>query len=131
MSSLCEQADAAQLDEVVEASFGLAPGVGVEQLVGMGRGLEGQPGQGEVTQVHQFFSLSFCMASGDGRGSGAGSSGWACQEERSRLTGKFRLLRKLAWYWRRRRGVWLLPRGARRGGPAGGATPAPGGRSAR
>ena len=34
-------------------------------------------------------------------------------------------------YWRRRRGVWLLPRGARRGGPAGGATPGLGGRSAR
>ena len=75
VSSLCEQADAAQFDEVVESGFGLAPGVRIEQLVGVGRGLEGQPGQGEVTQVHQFFSLSFCIASGDGRGSGAGSSG--------------------------------------------------------
>ena len=36
---------------------------------------KGSRGQGEVTQVHQFFSLSFCIASGDGRGSGAGSSG--------------------------------------------------------
>ena len=36
VSSLCEQADAAQFDEVVESGFGLAPGVRIEQLVGMG-----------------------------------------------------------------------------------------------
>ena len=28
-----------------------------------------------MTQIHQFFSLSFCIASGDGRGSGRGVVG--------------------------------------------------------
>ena len=35
-----EQADTAQLDEVLESGFGLAPGVRFEQLVGVGGGLE-------------------------------------------------------------------------------------------
>ena len=59
------QADALEFDEVMEPSLGLAAGVRFEQLVGVGRGFEGQPGQGEVTQVHQFFSLRFRIVRGE------------------------------------------------------------------
>ena len=72
-----EQADAAQADEMAEPGLGLAAGRGLEQPVGLGRGLEGQAGQGEVLLVHHscsFLSLSLRMASGEGRGSGAGSA---------------------------------------------------------
>ena len=57
--------------------LGLAAGRGFEQLVGLGRGLEGQPGEGEVLAVHHassFPSLRLRIASGEGGGSGAGSS---------------------------------------------------------
>ena len=70
----------------MQARLGLAPGVGLEQLVGVYRGLEGEPGEGEVAQVHYFFSLSLRIASGDGDGSGGGLSHWSCQEGRWRLT---------------------------------------------
>ena len=39
-----EQADALEFDEVMEPGLGLAAGVRLEQLVGVGRGLE--PGAG-------------------------------------------------------------------------------------
>ena len=45
--------------------------------------------------VHQFFSVSLCRVSGEGGGWSGGVSHWNCQEGRSRLTGKFRLLRKV------------------------------------
>ena len=61
-----EQADALELDEVMEPRLGLAAGVRLEQLVGVGRGFEGQPGEGEVTQVHQFSPLRFRIVSGEG-----------------------------------------------------------------
>ena len=48
--------------------------------------LEGEPGAGEVTQVHYLFSLSLRIASGEGGGSGGGLSHWSCQEGRWRLT---------------------------------------------
>ena len=72
-----EQADAAQVDEVAEPGLGLAARVGLEELVGLCQGLEGQAGEGEVALVHHsssFLSLSLRMASGEGGGSGAGSS---------------------------------------------------------
>ena len=69
-----EQADALELDEVMQPGLGLAVGVGLEQLVGMDRGFERQPGQGEVTQVHQLFSLSLRIATGEVGGSDAGLS---------------------------------------------------------
>ena len=75
-----EQADAFEFDKVAEPGLGLAPGVGFEQLVGLGGGLEGQAGEGEVSQVHQSSSLSFRRLSGDGGGSGAGSPGSICLE---------------------------------------------------
>ena len=81
-----QQPDAAQLDEVLQARLGLAPGARVEQLVGMGGGLEREPGQGEVSQVHQFLSLSLWIARGEGDGSRGGWSQWSCQEGRWRLT---------------------------------------------
>ena len=71
-----EQADAFEFDEVVESGLGLAPGVGFEQLVGLGGGLEGHAGEGAVSQVHQSSSLSFRRLSGEGGGSGAGSAGF-------------------------------------------------------
>ena len=74
MSSLCDKADALELDEVVESCFGLAPGVRFEQLVGMDGGLEGEPGESEVAQVHYLFSLRCRIASGEGSGSRAGVS---------------------------------------------------------
>ena len=69
-----EQADAAQVDKVAEPGLGLASGAGLEQLVGLGQGLEGQAGEGEVAQIHQSCSLSLRRLSGEGGGSGAGSS---------------------------------------------------------
>ena len=48
-----DQADAAQLDLVCQASLGLAAGHRCEQLVGLGRALEGEMGQAEVLEVHQ------------------------------------------------------------------------------
>ena len=68
-----EQADAAQLDEVAEPGLGLAPGRGPEQLVGLGQGLEGHAGEGEVAQIHQSCSMSLRRLSGEGGGSGGGS----------------------------------------------------------
>ena len=81
-----EQADALELDEVMEPRLGLAAGVRFEQLVGVGRGFEGQPGEGEVTQVHQFSPLRFRIVSGEGDGCDGGVSHWSCEEGRSRLT---------------------------------------------
>ena len=81
-----EQADALEFDEVLEPRFGLAAGVRLEQLVGVGRGLEGQPGECEVTQVHYFFSLRCRIARGEGSGSRAGVSQWSWEEGRWRLT---------------------------------------------
>ena len=82
-----EQSDAAQFDEVLEARLGLAVGAGLEQLVGGEVVLEGQPGEGEVSEVHQSFSLSRSrMAMGDGGGSGAGSSVSMCEDGRTRRT---------------------------------------------
>ena len=76
----CEHADAAQLDEVAEPGLGLAAGAGFEEFVGFCRCLEGQAGEGEVSQVHQSSSLSFRMASGEGSGSGALPSASTCLE---------------------------------------------------
>ena len=45
-----DEADALELDEVMQACLGLAAGVRFEQLVGVGRSLEGEPGEGEVAQ---------------------------------------------------------------------------------
>ena len=81
-----EQADAAQFDEVFEARGGLAAGVGVEQFVGGEIGLEGKPGEGEVSGVHQSLSLRLRMAMGDCGGSGAGSSDSIRQDGRARRT---------------------------------------------
>ena len=81
-----EQADAAQFDEVPEARVGLTVGVGQEQLVGGEVVLEGQPGEGEVSQVHQSFSSRSRMAMGDGGGSGAGSLVSMCEDGRTRRT---------------------------------------------
>ena len=81
-----DEADALELDEVMEPGLGLATGVRCEQLVGVGRGLEREPGEGEVAQVHYFFSLKCRIASGEGSGSGAGVSQWSCEEGRWRLT---------------------------------------------
>ena len=39
----------------MQPRLGLAPGVRFEQLVGVGGGFEGQPGQGEVAQIHYLF----------------------------------------------------------------------------
>ena len=75
-----EQADALEFDEVAESGLGLASGVGFEQLVGFGGGFEGQAGEGEVSQIHQWFSLSFRRLSGEGGGSGAESPGSICLE---------------------------------------------------
>ena len=86
VSSLCDEADALELDEVMQACLGLAAGVRFEQLVGVGRSLEGGPGEGEVAQIHYFFSLRFRIARGEGLGSRAGVSHWSCQEGRWRLT---------------------------------------------
>ena len=61
----------------MEPGFGLATGVRFEQLVGVGGRLEGQSGEGEVTQVHQLFSLRLRRLSGEGSGSGAGVSHWS------------------------------------------------------
>ena len=80
------QSDALEFDEVMEPRLGLAPGVRFEQLVGVGGGLEREPGQREVTQVHQFFSLRFRIAKGDRDGSDGGVSHWSWEEGRSRLT---------------------------------------------
>ena len=80
------RADAAQFDEVPQARLGLAVGVGLEQLVGAEVGLEGQPGEGEVSQVHQPFSSRSRMAMGDGGGSGAGSSVSIREDGRARRT---------------------------------------------
>ena len=49
-------------------------------------GVSGHPGEGEVRQVHQFFSLRFRIVSGEGDGCDGGVSQWSCQEGRSRLT---------------------------------------------
>ena len=81
-----EQADALEFDEVMQPGLGLAAGVRLEQLVGVGRGLERHPGEGEVTEVHYFFSLRCRIARGEGSGSRAGVSHWSCQEGRWRLT---------------------------------------------
>ena len=43
-----EQADAAQLEQVLEAGFGFAGSLGEEQLVGLGEVGEGEAGEGEV-----------------------------------------------------------------------------------
>ena len=67
-----DEADALEFDEVLEARLGLAPGVRCEQLVGVCRGFERHPGQGEVAQVHYFFSLRCRRLSGEGSGSAAG-----------------------------------------------------------
>ena len=85
-----QEADAAELDEVPEARLGLAVGAGLEQFVGGEVVLEGQPGEGEVAQVHQSFSL-FCLprsrkAMRDGGGSGAGWSVSMCDDGRTRRT---------------------------------------------
>ena len=80
------EADALELDEVMQPRFGLAASVRLEQLVGVGRGLEGEPGQREVTQIHYFFSLRCRIARGEGSGSRAGVEQWSCQEGRWRLT---------------------------------------------
>ena len=68
------EADALELDEVMEPGLGLAPGVRLEQLVGVGRGLEGEPGEGEVSQVHYGLSLRVRIVRGEGGGSDAGRS---------------------------------------------------------
>ena len=81
-----DEGDALELDEVMQSSLGLAAGVGLEQLVGVCRGFERHPGQGEVAQVHYFFSLRFRIASGEGEGSSGGVSQCSCQEGRWRLT---------------------------------------------
>ena len=81
-----EQTDALEFDEVMEPGLGLAPGVGFEQLVGVGGGFEGEPGEGEVTQVHYFFSLRLRIVRGEGSGSDGGWSQWSCPEGRWRLT---------------------------------------------
>ena len=86
VSSLCEQPDALELDEVAEPGLGLAARVRFEQLVGVGWRFEREPGQGEVTQVHYFFSLRLRIVRGEVGGSGAGSSQWSCPEGRWRLT---------------------------------------------
>ena len=86
MSSLCEQADALEFDEVMQPGLGLAAGVRFEQFVGVGRSLEGEPGEGEVAQIHYFFSLRCRIARGEGLGSRAGVSQWSWEEGRWRLT---------------------------------------------
>ena len=69
---------------MLEARLGLTPGVRFEQLVGVGRGLEGQPGEREVTQVHYFFCNCSPPASGFevfvtvGERSGMWLSGMVC-----------------------------------------------------
>ena len=73
-----EHADALEFDEMREPGLGFAAGVGLEQFVGLGGGLEGQLGEGEVAHIHQSFSLSLRMASGEGGGSGAGSPTSIC-----------------------------------------------------
>ena len=60
-----QKADALELDEVMEPGLGLAAGVRFEQLVGVGRGFEREPGEGEVTQVHQLLSLRFRIERGE------------------------------------------------------------------
>ena len=81
-----EHADALELDEVAESRPGLAPGGGLVQLVGLGRGLEGQAGEGEVAQVHQSSSLRSRRLSGEGGGCGAGSPVSTSLEWLPRLT---------------------------------------------
>ena len=80
------QTNALELDEVMEPRLGLAARVRLEQLIGVGRGLEGHPGQGEVTQVHQLLSSRFRIVRGEGDGCDGGVSHWICQDGRSRLT---------------------------------------------
>ena len=84
-----EQADAAQVDEMAEAGLGLAAGRGVEQFVGLGRGLEGQACEGEVLAVHHsssFLSVRLRRVSGEGGGSGGGWSAWISLVDQVRLT---------------------------------------------
>ena len=81
-----DEADALELDEVMQPSLGLATGVRLEQLVGVGGGLEGEPGEGEVTQIHYFFSLRCRIASGEGEGCDGGVSQWSWEEGRWRFT---------------------------------------------
>ena len=81
-----EQADPLEFDEVMQPGLGLASRVRFEQLVGVGRGFEGQPGECEVTQVHYFFPLSLRIARGEVGGSGGGLSHWSWEEGRWRLT---------------------------------------------
>ena len=59
------EADALELDEVMQPCLGLAPGARLEPLVGVGRGLEGEPGEGEVAQVHDGLSLRVRIATGE------------------------------------------------------------------
>ena len=75
-----EQTDALELDEVMQPCLGLTACVGLEPLVGVCRRFEGEPGQGEVSQVHQFFSLRFRIARGEGDGSGGEVSQVSCEE---------------------------------------------------
>ena len=70
----------------MEPCLGLASGVRFEQIVGVGGGFEGEPGQGEVTQIHYLFSLRCPIARGEGEGWGGEVSHWSRQEGRWRLT---------------------------------------------
>ena len=92
-NSLRQEAYALELEEVVESGFGLGDGGGVEQFVGLEVVVEGEAGEGEVTEVHQL-----CSGSGSSLrrcnlrrasapvGSGGGVSGWRFQDGRCRLT---------------------------------------------
>ena len=71
-----EQAEAAQFEEVEEAGFGLAGGLGEEQLVGVGEAGEGEAGEGEVLEVHQ--SVLAESAQLERRGGRFGSGVFGC-----------------------------------------------------
>ena len=51
-----DQADGAQLQQVLQAHLGLGEGGGGKQILGLQGQIEGEGGQGEVLAVHQRFS---------------------------------------------------------------------------
>ena len=89
-----EQADAAQLQQVVEAGVGFAGVAGEELPVGRQGVVEGEAGESEVAAVHQRGSLpilrraiagssspsSSASSSASGSGSAGGSSGRSPRE---------------------------------------------------
>ena len=84
-----EQADAAQIEQMLQARLGFAAGGRSEQLVGVEVGLEREAGEGEVAQIHQSGSCwrsSLRSASGEGGGWAGGVSDSICREGRPRLT---------------------------------------------